>query len=172
MSRKWKFIFLMVVSALLLVGCGKTLDESAAAGIEAARESFHADAKDRTAEVEGIKLYKPAGFTIGNKSDAQNIVFTKQDETYILFNNPNEKGNSKLFYELLLADQEKDIVEQATFEDDGIFGFAAVVKIGEDKVELIVSVGGSKMTTLTKQKNSEEGLAKMMEIVRSIKQDS
>ena len=135
-------------------------------------ESFHADVKDRTDEIEGIKLYKPAGFTIGNKSDAQNIVFTKQDETYILFNNPNEKGNSKLFYELLLADQEKDIVEQATFEDDGIFGFAAVVKIGEDKVELIASVGGSKMTTLTKQKNSEEGLAKMMEIVRSIKQDS
>ena len=92
--------------------------------------------KNRTEEIEGIKLYKPAGFTIGNKSDAQNIVFTKQDETFILFNNPNEKRDSKLFYELLLADQEKDIVEQATFEDEGIFGFAAVVKIGDDKVEL------------------------------------
>ena len=46
MFRKWKFIFLLMISALLLVGCGKSLDESAAAGIEAARESFHANEKE------------------------------------------------------------------------------------------------------------------------------
>lgn len=172
MSRQWKGIFLMMLIALLLVGCGKTLDERVATGIGAAQAAFHANDKDQTEEVAGVKLYKPAGFKISEKLDAQNIIFTKQDETFILFNNPNEKSDSKLFYELLLADQEKEIVEKATFEEDGVFGFAAVISNGNDRVELVASVGGAKMSTMTKQKNIEEDLARMMEIVRSIKQDS
>ncbi len=40
---------------------------------------------------------------MNDKSDAQNIVFTKNEETFILFVNPNEKSDSKLFYDLLLS---------------------------------------------------------------------
>ncbi|HJF32312.1 MAG TPA: hypothetical protein K8V56_11140 [Sporosarcina psychrophila] len=170
MFRKWKFIFLLAVSVLALAGCGKSLDERATSGVETAREAFHSNDKNRTEEIDGIKLYKPAGFTMNDNSDAQNIVFMKNDETFILFINPNEKSDSKLFYDLLLADQSKEIVEQATFTDEDTFGFAAVVKSGDD-VELITSVGGTKMTTLTKKKKIEENLARMMEIVRSVKQD-
>lgn len=170
MFRKWKFIFLTMISIILLSACGKSLDERAIAGVEAARVAFQMNDKGLTEEVAGIKLYKPAGFTMNESSDAQNIVFTKNDETFILFINPNEKSDSKLFYDLLLADKSKEIIEQATFSDEGTFGFAAVVKSGEDNVELIVSVGGSKITTMTKKKKIEENLAKMMEIVRSIQQ--
>ena len=81
--------------------------------------------KEPTEEIDGIKLYKPTGFKISEKSDAQNIVFTKNEETFILFINPNEKSDSKLFYDLLLADQSKEIIEQATFNDGGTFGFAS-----------------------------------------------
>ncbi len=172
MSREWKWIILVMLSVLLLVGCGKTLDERATAGIRAAQTAFQLNDKNVTEEIEGVKLYKPAGFSLSENSDAQNIIFTKQDETYILFNNPNEKKDSKLFYELLLADQVKEIVEQATFEEEGVFGFAAVVATGNDRVELIASVGGTKMTTMAKPKNIEEDLTRMMEIVRSIKRDS
>ena len=58
---------------------------------------------------------------MNDKSDAQNIVFTKNEETFILFVNPNEKSDSKLFYDLLLSDKSKEIVEQATFTDEGTF---------------------------------------------------
>lgn len=172
MFRAWKFIFLMMMSILLLAGCGQTLDESATAGIEAARVAFEAGDKNHTEEIDGIKLYKPAGFTISENSDAQNIVFTKNDETFILFVNPNEESDSRLFHELLLADENKKILAQSTYKQDDLFGFAAVLASGDDKIELIASVGGTKITTLTKKKNIEVDLAKMMEIVRSIEHDS
>ncbi|KAA0965114.1 hypothetical protein FQ087_02010 [Sporosarcina sp. ANT_H38] len=171
MFRQWKFIFLLAISVLALAACGKSLDESVTSGVEGAREAFHSNDKNRTEEIDGIKLHKPVGFKISDKSDAQNIVFTKNEETFILFVNPNEESDSKLFYDLLLADKSKEIIEQATFTDAGTFGFTAVVKSDNDEVELITSVGGSKMTTMTKKGNIEKNLIRMMEIVRSIKQD-
>lgn len=171
MSRGWKSMILLAISLLLLAGCGRTLDEMANAGIDAAREAFKLNDKKRTDEIEGVKLYKPAGFSISDSTDGQNIVFTKNDEPYILFINPNEKSDSELFYDLLAADEGKEIIEQATFSDKNVFGFAAVVKSGDERVELITSVGGAKMTTLTKKNKIEENMTSMMEIVRSIKQD-
>ncbi len=167
MFRKWKFIFLLTISVLALVACGKSLDKKATSGVEAAREAFHSNDKNHTEEIDGIKLHKPVGFKVDEISDAQNIVFTKNEETFILFINPNEKSDSSLFYDLLLADKSKDIIEQATFNDEGTFGFAAVVRSGNGDIELITSVGGSKMTTVTKKEN----LANMMEIVRSIQRE-
>ena len=169
MFRKWKFIFLLVISVFILTACNESLSESATAGAEAAKTVFHLNDKEPTEEIDGIKLYKPIGFVINEQSDAQNIVLTKNKETFILFNNPNEKSDSQLFYDLLLADQNKEIVEQLTFTDNDTFGFVAVVKSDNDKVELITSVGGSKMTTLTTTKKIEENMTEMMEVVRSIK---
>lgn len=169
MSHAWKAMILLVITCLVLVGCGQTLDERAAVGIDAAREAFKLNDKNRTDEIEGVKFYKPAGFSISDRTDPQNIVFMKNDEPYILFINPNEQSDSELFYDLLLADQEKKIIKKATFSDQGVFGFAAVVKSGDDQVELITSVGGSKMTTLVKKNKIEENMTRMMEMVRSIK---
>lgn len=169
MFRKWKFIFLLTMSVFLLTACNASLSERTTAGIEAAEVAFYLNDKEPTEEIDGIKLYKPIGFEISEQSDAQNIVFTKNKETFILFINPNEQSDSQLFYDLLLADQNKELIEQATFTDEGIFGFAAVVKSADDHVELITSVGGSKMTTMTTIKQIEENLTEMMEIVRSIK---
>ena len=169
MFRKWKFIFLLAMSVFLLTACNESLGESVNAGIKAAEEVFHLNDKEPTEEIDGIELYKPVGLVISEQSDAQNIVFTKNKETFILFINPNEKSDSQLFYDLLLADQNKEIIEQATFTEEGIFGFAAVVESDNDHVELIASVGGTKMTTLTTTKKIEENLTEMMEVVRSIK---
>lgn len=169
MFRKWKFIFLLVISVFVLTACNESLSESATAGVKAAEAVFHLNDKEPTEEIEGIKLYMPIGFVISEQSDEQNIVLTKNKETFILFINPNEKSDSQLFYDLLLADQNKEIVEQSTFTDNDIFGFVAVVKSDNDKVELITSVGGSKMTTLTTTKKIEEDITEMMEVVRSIK---
>uniref|UniRef100_UPI001CCABD8F hypothetical protein n=1 Tax=Escherichia coli TaxID=562 RepID=UPI001CCABD8F len=77
--------------------------------------------------------------------------------------------NSRLFYDLLTRTEDDKRVEEV-FTDDGYFGFASIVKKGEDHVELVASVGGIKMTTITKNKNIEVNMGKMMEIIRSIEQ--
>ena len=82
-------------------------------------------------EVHGVSLYKPAGFTIAEKSDAQNIVMKKGDDSFLLFINPNEEKDSRLFYDLLTTTEDRERFEEV-FTDDGYFGFASVAKKGED----------------------------------------
>ena len=77
--------------------------------------------------------------------------------------------DSHLLYDLLLADQNKKIIAKETFTENETFGFAAVVESDNDTVELVASVGGAKMTTLTNEKKIVENLRVMMEVVRSIK---
>lgn len=168
MFHSWKIIFLIMLSALLLTACGQSLEDRTAKGLKSAEEAFYANNKVGTEEVEGVKLYKPMGFTIKEDSDAQNILFTKNDDTFILFINPNEEVNSRLFYDLLLEDETKETVAIETFIEDRTFGFVAVMASDSNQVELIASVGGAKITTLTKEKNIDTHLRTMMEIVRSI----
>ncbi|MDN4606985.1 hypothetical protein [Sporosarcina highlanderae] len=169
MFRLWKFLFLTLLSITVLSACGKTLEEQAADGIAAAKTAFELNDKVVNDEVEDISLYKPAGFTISKSSNGQNIIMKKGDETFLLFINPNEKKDSRLFYDLMERNDQSVHFEKV-FTDDGYFSFASVLKKGEDQVELITSVGGIKMTTITKKKNIESNMAHMMEIVRSIEQ--
>ena len=170
MLRLWKFLFLAFLSITVLSACGKTFDEQASEAIAAAKEAFQLQDQQVNDEIHGVSLYKPAGFTIAEKSDAQNIVMKKGDDSFLLFINPNEQKDSRLFYDLLMTTEDERFEE--VFTDDGYFGFASVTKQGEDKAELIASVGGVKMTTITKIKDIEANLSKMMQIVRSIEQDS
>jgi hypothetical protein len=172
MFRAWRFIFLFTIIAFVLLGCSRQMPEEASNGIKAASDVFYSNTKEPTEEIDGVKLYKPAGFIISEKSNAQNIIMTRKNETYLLFVNPNEKENSKLFYELLATDKSKKLIAEETFTENGVFGFAAVVKSDNDKVELLASVGGTKMTTISNGKNIESVLAQMMEVLRSIQQDT
>ncbi|WP_252502588.1 hypothetical protein [Sporosarcina sp. Marseille-Q4943] len=169
MFRLWKFVFLALLSITALTACGKTFNEQATEAILSAKEAFQLHDQHVNDEVHGVSLYKPAGFTIDEKSDAHNIVMKKGDETFLLFINPNEKKDSTLFYDLLKKTEDKERFEEV-FTDDGYFGFASIAKKGEDQAELIASVGGIKITTITKVNNIEANMGKMMEIVRSIEQ--
>lgn len=169
MFHAWKFIFLSTLSILLLSGCTASLEDRATNGIIAAKEAFIENDKDPTEEIEGIKLYKPIGFIVSDKSDPYNIIFKRNAETFILFINPNEEKDSRFFHDLLLADDSKEIIAEETFTKDGIFGFAAVITSGNETVELVASVGGIKMTTITKKNKVVDDLTHMMEIVRSVK---
>ncbi|MCZ2257946.1 hypothetical protein [Sporosarcina sp. G11-34] len=174
MFRTWKFIFLSMMSVFLLVGCTASLEDASIAGVKAAKEKFLSEPKNRTAEIEGLELYKPTGFKVNDKSDAQNIVFNRNNETFILFVNPNESDDSRLFYELLVDDISKEIIQMEVIDENGVFGFVAVVKNDADKekVELIASIGGVKMTTIAQKSKIEDNLVRMVEVVRSIKQRS
>lgn len=172
MFRSWKFIILMIVSTFILTACSQSLEERVSDGIKASEEVFFGQEETPNEEIEGVKLYKPMDFTVKESSDAQNIIFKTKNETFILFINPNEETNSRLFYDLLVADQSKKIIDEKTFIEDDIFGFVAVIEGDNDSVELISSVGGAKLTTLSSEKKIADHLPLMTKIVRSIQLES
>lgn len=157
------------MSIFLLAACGQSREDRIEAGIKAAEEAFIANDKESTEEFEGVKFYKPMGFTVKEDSDPQNIIFNKKDEVFILFINPNEDVDSQLFYDLLLADESKEIIGKETFKENDTFGFVAIIESEDNMVELVTSVGGTKMTTRTNEKNIVKDIKLMMEIVRSVK---
>lgn len=152
----------------MLAACGQSLEERATDGIDASEEAFFENSEKPNDEIDGVKLYKPMDFTVKDSSDAQNIIFKKNNETFILFINPNEDMNSRLFYDLLFADETKNIIAEKTFIEDDVFGFVAVIEGDNDTFELVSSVGGAKMTTLTNEKKIVDYLPLMTQVVRSI----
>ncbi|WP_052455910.1 hypothetical protein [Bhargavaea cecembensis] len=154
--------------AVLIAGCSATPEELSESGTEAAGKVFREDVHRTNAEVGSVRLYKPAGFKIQEGSDEQNIVLEKGRETYVLFINPNEPDDSRLFYDLLYADPAKEILTTATYEKNGVFGFSGITDAGSERFELVAGSGGTKMTTLSKEKGIERNLRTMMEIVRSV----
>lgn len=168
MTKKWKAISFLLVSIFLLSACGKAIEEQAEEGLKIAEDVFYKESKTHNEEVNGTKLYKPASLKLSEASDGQNIVLMKGKQPFILFLNPNEEKDSRLFYDLLHADEGINIVGEEKFSDGDRFGFAAIIQNEDDTVELIANVGSAKITTLTEKKKITSDLETMMQIVGSI----
>ena len=169
MKRKW---FLAAVSSVLLLtlaGCGKTVEEQIDTGVASAQTVFEENPQQTNKTIGKIELYVPAGFTVEESEDLNNLILTKGNESYILFVNYYEKEDSNLHYELLKNDSSKKIIKEETVEFDGAFGFSAVLEYDKEQFELIVSSGGVKMSTLSEDKNIDQKLVDMMTVVRSVK---
>lgn len=164
----WKLVVLLLTAVVLLAACGKTVEERTIDGIKAAENVFFEKRKAQNEEVDSVKLYKPTGFKVDENSDAQNIVLNKGKQPFILFINPNEKKDSQLFYDLLQADENLELIDEKKFSDGDTFGFVAVIQNQDETVELIANVGGAKITTQTKEKAIAKDLESMMQIVQSI----
>ena len=170
MTRKWMRVFIVSLAVILLVGCS-SLDEETKDGIENATLAFQGKAEKSNKKLNNIKLFLPSGFSVEDDSDENNIILSKGKESYLLFINPNELPSSKLYYDLMVADSNLKIIENKTFEQNGRFGFAAIIESSEEKYELVTSIGGIKLTTISKQQDIAENLKQMMTIVRSITQN-
>lgn len=168
MNRKWIHIVFVAACVLVLSACGKTVEEKATTGIENAESIFTSGPNETNKSIGHIKLYLPSGFNIEKGIDESNYTVVNGKESYILFVNPNETEDSQLHYELLKNDKKNDIIEDKTFEKDGVFGFSAVNKQHEETYELVVSVGGVKISTISDQKKIDEKLQYMMEIAKSV----
>lgn len=153
-----------------LAGCSQSIDEQIANGLQITETVFAEEPEQHTEQVGQIKLYLPSKFNIEDSSDEYNIVISKGKESYILFINDREAQDSKLYYNLLQENDAAKIIEEMTYEKDGRFGFTAVLQTEqEDEMELIVSSGGIKMTTISQAKHIEDNLRDMTKIVHSVK---
>lgn len=168
MNRKWIHLVLMAVVAIMLAGCGKTIEEQITEGVASAATTFESKAAAPTTEIGKINVYVPPAYKVEEGANEMNYIFTKGRDSFILFVNTIEAEDSRLHYDNLVNDTSLNIVEKETFEFEEAFGFTAVIEHGEKDYELIVSSGGVKMTTMAEGKKIDEKLAEMMEIVRSV----
>lgn len=167
MTQKWMRLCIASIAVILLVGCS-SIEEQATNGIENAKVVFQGDAEKSNEKVGNWKVFLPSGFSIEDASDQTNILLSKGKDSYLLFLNPNELPGSQLYYDLMIADKKLKVVDVTTFEQNGRFGFAAIIESSADSYELITSIGGIKLTTISQEHNIATKLKDMMTIVRSI----
>ena len=169
MSRKWMRIAIAPFLIVGLAACSASAEDQTTEGIKSAKEIFQGDIVESNEQIDQVELFVPGGFTIQENSDETNIVLMDDSNSYVLFINPNEKQDSNLFYDLLQAEKKEAIIAQETFEQNGRFGFVAVYPSGEGKYEIISSIGGVKLTTISDEANISTNMEKMMKMVRSVK---
>ncbi|WDV05921.1 hypothetical protein [Lysinibacillus irui] len=170
MSVKWLRTIGLMLLLLVLAGCNQSIDEQIANGLQITETVFAEEPEEHTEKIGDIKLYLPSNFKVEDSSDEYNIVISKGKESYILFINNREAQDSKLYYNLLKENETDKIIEESTYDKAGRFGFTAVLKTDdENEMELIVSSGGVKMTTISQAKHIENNLREMTKIVHSVK---
>ncbi len=157
-----------IATTLFLSGCGMTLDEQVNEGIANAQAAFNQEPVTANIQQEHLSLYLPESFNIEMTEDTSNYLLKSDDQQYILFINENESLTSKLNYDLLVQNREESLVNIETIEGEKEFGFVAVSEYSEEQYELIVSIGGVKLSTVTNDKKIDSKLEEMMAIVRSV----
>lgn len=169
MSRKWIQLFLLSAIVIVLSACNQTVEEQASIGMENAETIFNSEPNEVNKAIGQIELYLPKSYSIEKGIDALNYTILSGKDSYILFVNANEAQDSQLQYDILKQDGKNDIVQHQTFEKNGVFGFSAVIQQTEDKYEIIVNVGGVKISTISANKKIDQKIQHMMEIVQSVK---
>ncbi|HSP21895.1 MAG TPA: hypothetical protein VLQ20_06130 [Planococcus sp. (in: firmicutes)] len=167
MPRKGLLV-LFIASAISLAGCSATPEEKIADAFENAYKAFSAEPREANESSDGTAFYLPGGYTVEEPSNERSINITKGSDSFMLTANPNEAGDSTLFYDLLKSHPQQEWAAEETFEENGRFGFAAVRKIADDRFELVASAGSAKLVAVTEADKIEENLDWMMETVRSI----
>lgn len=168
MKKNSLLILTTVLMLFILAGCGKPLEEQIKTGIVNVETTFNESPQETNTEIGKIKVYLPPGYTIEESEDESNYLLKKDDKQMILFVNPNEQKNSKLLYDLYKQNQGKEIIEEKTLETDDSFGFTAILQNDEKSYELIVNIGGVKVSTLSSAQNIDQMLLEMMQIARSV----
>lgn len=169
MNRKWVHIFILSIVMLLVSGCNQSIEEQASAGLENAKMTFESKPNEPNKMIGSIELYVPKGFGIEKGIDELNYTLVNGQDSFILFVNPHEPENSQLHHTILKEDPNNEIVQEEIYEVDDKFGFSAVIQREEKQYELVVSIGGIKLTTLSKNKNIDQKLQEMMKIVQTVR---
>ena len=161
-------ILLLSLFLLFLVGCSVSEQEAIEASLETFDAAVEAETKEANEETETIHYHLPVGFTVESEVN-NNIVIENKEQTYILFVNPFESDSSEVVYETTLAFYEEPIIN-ITLEKNEQFIFLIVDKgPSVDTYEVIVGVGGAKMTTITEVDHMNQSVQDMLDIVKSVK---
>lgn len=156
------------VITVLLAGCGKSFDEQVSEGIITVQAAFEQQPIKANTTENNINLYLPEDYVIDPSKEEHNYLIHSSDDQYILFINEEEPENSQLNYDILMKSDDESIIKVEQLQGEKHFGFVAVKQFSEKEYELIVSIGGIKLSTVTNEKKIDYKLANMIDIVRSV----
>lgn len=157
---------LLLLATFLLFGCQASFDDQKEESIKAVQKQMNEKPKETNKEAQDIEFYLPFGYEIDEESP-NNVILKNGSKTYILFYNQFENQQSDVVYKSTLNQHEKYEIDQK-WEDKENFGFFLVEKLDNDLNELIVGIGGVKLTSEVKTSNLATEAAQMMEIVHSV----
>jgi hypothetical protein len=155
-----------LLSTILLMGCQASFDDQKEESVKVVEQQMNEKPKVANKETLDIDFYLPFGYEIEDESP-NNVILKNGSKTYILFYNQFENQKSDVVYKSTLNQHEKFEIDQKWEEKDN-FGFFLVEKLDDDLNELIVGIGGVKLTSEVKTSNLVTEASQMMEIVQSV----
>ncbi|WP_079510099.1 hypothetical protein [Mesobacillus jeotgali] len=156
---------LVIVGVFLLSACSASFPEQKAEIKKEVANTLESQPEKPNNSAKDIEYYLPADYEVEEETP-NNVLFKDGSKTYILFYNQHEKEDSKVVYNSTVKQQKKWDANE-TFSKNGKFGYMLVKQLKEKNYQLIVGIGGVKLTTETE--NVREDAEAMMEIANSVK---
>ncbi|WP_374722789.1 hypothetical protein [Peribacillus tepidiphilus] len=157
-----------MIAGIILTGCSTKMEDMTIQAEKAAEAEFQAEKPPADKKSKTFSFYLPHGFTIEEEKE-NNVIIKKGDLLAIIFRNPNESSGSEMLTNTIQSNK-KEYIHTKVFEDKGRKGFMAIKKAGNEQYELVVGIGGVKVTTVTKAQNLDDLAKEMMKIAASIDQ--
>lgn len=157
-------LFIFGLFVFILSGCGPSEEETLATIETMIDSTFDNQRSQPNHEFASFDIYLPDHISVIEETES-NLIFTDQEQTYILFYNTLEEQDSRFFYQSAKATENYALLE--AYEDDNRFGYVKVAEV-EDNYELQVGVGGVRLTTHTSLDEMDQDLIKMVTMVNSI----
>ncbi|MEI5908829.1 hypothetical protein WAK64_17410 [Bacillus spongiae] len=161
-----KIAIVMMVLILFLSACSATEEENIEDAKQKVELSFEEPTKKRNEKAEGLSFYTPFRMKVVEETQ-NNLILEKGSNTYIMFYNRNEDEESTLLYELSKEGQSDFLIEEV-YEGKERFGYFLVSEESHENVQVIVGIGGSKITTITSMSDLPKTAELMMKMVSSI----
>jgi hypothetical protein len=156
---------LILVGIFLLSACSASFSEQKAEIKKEVASTFESQPEKTNNSTKDIDYYLPSDVKVEEETP-NNVLLKNGSKTYILFYNQHEKENSKVVYDSTVK-QQKEWDANETFGKEGKFGYMLVKELKENHYQLIVGIGGVKLTTETE--NVREDAEAMMQIANSVK---
>ncbi|WP_174729401.1 hypothetical protein [Mesobacillus harenae] len=167
MTKRLVTALVSIAAALMLGACSESVQDQKESVNLAVKEAFNSKPEVVNTSSKDIDFHLPAGLKVDNESP-NNILLKNGSKTYILFYNQHEGLESEVVYNSTLnQNPEPDMNE--TYTKDEKFGYMLLDSTEDELYELIVGIGGIKVTTETKAKDFEEDAVVMMELANSVK---
>jgi hypothetical protein len=168
MLKTFKIIFILVIATMVISACSQaSFKQESKSASKIVKETINKTPKKANKKSKNLRFYLPFGFEI-KKQSPHNTILKNGSKTYILFNNPHENTSSDVVYQATVA-QYKKLEINKTFKDKKRFGYLIIEKLKDDRNEMTIGIGGTKITTQTKTSSLKSEAEAMTQIINSIK---
>ncbi|KAB8138328.1 hypothetical protein F9U64_05410 [Gracilibacillus oryzae] len=149
------------ISVWSIVPTEQVLEEA----VDIAEEQFQQEKQSANHNVTNFSLYLPEGFEV-EEEKSNNLVITRENQTYILFYNSFEDETSNLNYQAV--QESGNQLKLESFEDNNRFSYISIIEEDSHSVQLQIGVGGVKVTTISQMDQLVYDAEQMMKMANSI----